>query len=53
MHSSQTMTDALFMAIRLGLPSAKDYLEKRIVRAEHPLLAYNYPDLNMKHVMKL
>ena len=45
MHSSHQIIDALIMGTALGLPSVKSYLDSRIMKAEHPLLAMSYPKI--------
>lgn len=35
MHSSHAITDSILKAITKSLPSISDYLESRIVKAEH------------------
>ena len=43
MNSSQQITDALIEGIRSGLPAAKEYLDSRVFRYEHPRLATSHP----------
>lgn len=48
MNSSQAILDALIEGVRSGLPAAKDYLDSRIFRTEHPLLATSHHPLDSK-----
>jgi len=38
LHCSQSITDALIVGTRLGLPAVKSYLESRVRITEHKLL---------------